>query len=67
MFDTYTIELLQKGDWIDGSRNLPIIGGADARKTHVANALCVTALHQMRTVKYIRENHLLQECEKAGM
>ena len=65
MLDTHTIELLQKGDWIDGSRNLLITGGAGAGKTHVANALCVTALHQMRTVKYIRANRLLQECEKA--
>lgn len=65
MLDTHTIELLQKGDWIDGSRNLLITGGAGAGKTHVANALCVAALHQMRTVKYIRANRLLQECEKA--
>ena len=35
-------------------------------KTHVANSLCVTDLPQMRTVKYIRANRILQECEKAG-
>lgn len=42
-----------------------MIGGAGAGKTHVACALCVTAMHQMRTTKYIRENYLLQESENA--
>ena len=40
-------------------------GGAEAGKTHIANALCITALHQLRSVKYIRANRLLQESEKA--
>ena len=40
-------------------------GGAGAGKTHVACALCVAAMHQMRTVKYIRANYLLQESEHA--
>ena len=59
--NTHVIELLAKGDWIDEPNNLLITGGAGAGKTHVACALCVTALHQMRTVKYIRANYLLQE------
>ena len=65
MLDTHTLELLQKGDWFDGTKNLLITGGAGAGKTHIANALCVIALHQLRTVKYIRANRLLQESEKA--
>ena len=65
LLDTHTIELLQKCDWIDGTQNLLITGGAGAGKTHIANALCVTALHQLRSVKYIRANRLLQESEKA--
>ena len=65
MLDTHTIELLQKCDWIDGTQNLLITGGAGAGKTHIANALCITALHQLRSVKYIRANRLLQEAEKA--
>ena len=65
MLDTHTIELLSKCDWIDESRNLLITGSAGAGKTHIANALGIVALQQMRTVKYIRANYLLQECEKA--
>lgn len=49
----------------DEPNNLLITGGAGAGKTHVACALCVTALHQMRTVKYIRANCLLQESAHA--
>lgn len=63
--DTHTIELLQKGSWIDEPRNLLITGVAGAGKTHIANALCITALHQLRSVKYIRANRLLQESERA--
>lgn len=67
MLDTHAIELLQKCDWIDEPKNLLITGGAGAGKTHIANALCITALHQLRSVKYIRANRLLQETEKARM
>lgn len=65
MLDTHTIELLSKCDWIDEPKNLLITGSAGAGKTHIANAFCVIALHQHRSVKYIRANYLLQECEKA--
>ena len=65
MLDTHTIELLQTCDWIDEPKNLLITGGAGAGKTHIANALCITALHQLRSVKYIRASRLLQESGKA--
>jgi len=65
MLDTHTIELLQKCEWIDEPKNLLITGGAGAGKTHIANALCITALHQLRSVKYIRASRLLQESQKA--
>ena len=64
MLDTHTIELLQKCDWIDERKNLLITGGAGAGKTHIANALCICALQKLKTVKYIRANTFLQECEK---
>jgi len=65
MLDTHAIELLQKYKWIDEPKNLLITGSAGAGKTHIANALRITALQQLRTVKYIRANALLQESEKA--
>ena len=63
--DTHTIEKLQSCNWIDEPKNLLITGSAGAGKTHIANALCITALQQLRTVKYIRANTLLQQSEKA--
>ena len=65
MLDIHTIELLAQCNWIDERKNLLITGSAGAGKTYIANALGIAALHQMRTVKYIRANYLLQECEKA--
>lgn len=62
---THTIEKLQSCNWIDEPKNLLITGSAGAGKTHIANALCITALQQLRTVKYIRANTLLQQSEKA--
>ncbi len=64
ILDTHTIELLAKCEWIDEPKNLLITGSAGAGKTHIANALSLIALHQLRSVKYIRANYLLQECEK---
>lgn len=63
--NTHVIELLAKCDWIDEPNNLLMTGGAGAGKTHIACALCIAAMHQMRTVKYIRANYLLQEAEHA--
>ena len=63
--NTHVIELLAKGDWIDEPNNLLMTGGAGAGKTHIACALCITAMHQNRTVKYIRANTLLKESDHA--
>ncbi|MFQ6969824.1 MAG: ATP-binding protein [Enterocloster aldenensis] len=63
--NTHVINLLAKGNWIDEPNNLLMTGGAGAGKTYIACALCITALHRMRTVKYIRANYLLQEAEHA--
>lgn len=64
MLDVHTIEQLQDCKWIDEHRNLLITGSSGAGKTYLANAFCVAALRQLRTVKYIRANVLIQECQK---
>lgn len=63
--NTHVIERLSTCCWIDEPNNLLMTGGAGAGKTHIACAFCITALHQMRTVKYIRANALLHESEHA--
>lgn len=63
--DTRTIERLQDCAWIDERKKLLITGCAGAGKTYVANAFCIAALHRLKTVKYIRANMLMLECEKA--
>lgn len=65
MLDVHTIELLQKCEWIEEPKNLLITGSAGAGKTYIANALCIAALHQHKSVKYIRANTMLMESEKA--
>ena len=47
--NTHVINLLAKGNWIDEPNNLLMTGGAGAGKTYIACALCITALHRMRT------------------
>ena len=66
MLNIHVIEQLQKCEWIDEHRNLLITGGAGAGKTHFANALCLAAMQQLRSAKYIRANTLIQECIKAS-
>lgn len=65
LLDTHLIELLAKGEWIDEPKNLLITGEAGAGKTHIGNALCITAMHQQKTVKYIRASTLLSESDQA--
>lgn len=63
--DTDTIERLATCDWITEGKNLIITGATGAGKSYIASALCVSALHQFKTVKYIRANTLMNELEQA--
>lgn len=64
MLDIHMIEQLQQCEWIREPRNLLITGSTGTGKTHIANALCIAAIHQFLSVKYIRSTTLLQLCVK---
>lgn len=63
--DVHTVELLSRCEWIDAARNLLITGDAGVGKTYIANALCLSAIHQLRSVRYIRATPLINEAIKA--
>lgn len=65
--NTSAIEQLAQCRWIDEGRNLLITGMTSSGKTYLSNALCVAALRQHRTVKYIRAYHLMLELEQARL
>lgn len=65
LLDTEMIEKLSTCDWITEGKNLIITGATGAGKSYIASALCVSALHQFKTVKYIRANTLMNELEQA--
>jgi len=65
MIDTETIEKLATCEWLDEGRNLLITGATGAGKSYISNALCVAAVKQFKTVKYIRANTMLSEMDQA--
>lgn len=65
MLDTTTIEKLSNCNWIEESRNLIITGTTGAGKSYLANALCIAALRQFKSVRYIRANTLMNELDQA--
>ena len=65
--DTETIERLAACHWIDEGKNLLITGMTSSGKTYLSNALCVSALRQLKTVRYIRANILMLELEQARL
>lgn len=65
ILDTTTIEKLSDCNWIEESRNLIITGTTGAGKSYLANALCVAALRQFKSVRYIRANTLMNELDQA--
>ena len=65
--DTTSIERLATCHWIDEGRNLLITGMTSSGKTYLSNALCISAIRQLKTVRYIRANTLMLELEQAHL
>lgn len=65
MLDTYVIEELAKCKWVEQGKNLIITGKTSSGKSYLANALCICALREFKTVKYIKASQLINELAKA--
>lgn len=65
--DTTAIEHLATCHWVDEGKNLLVTGMTSSGKTYLSNALCVSALRQMKTVRYVRANTLMLELEQARL
>ena len=65
MLDIRVIEELSKCEWIDHGKNLIITGKTSSGKSYLANELCISALRQFKTVKYIKASQLINELSKA--
>lgn len=65
--DTSVIEQLATCKWIEEHRNLLITGSTGSGKTYISNALCVSALRQFKTVRYIKASTLIYELEQASV
>ena len=67
MLDTAVIEQLATCHWIDEGKNVLIIGKTSSGKTHLCNALCISALRRLKTVRYIKASTLILEMEQARL
>ncbi|MDO4620757.1 MAG: ATP-binding protein [Lachnospiraceae bacterium] len=65
--DADTIERLATCEWIDEGKNLIVTGMTSSGKTYICNALCVSALQKLKTVKYVKANTLMLELEQARL
>lgn len=65
--DATAIERLATCHWIDEGKNLLITGMTSSGKTYLSNALCISALRQLKTVRYVRANTLMLELEQARL
>ena len=63
--NTEAIERLSTCEWIEQGKNLLVTGMSSSGKTYLCNALCVCALRELKTVRYIKANHLILELEDA--
>lgn len=61
------VEQLQLCNWIDEARNLLITGATGTGKTYIANALAMCALQKFKTVRYLRADTCIKECEAANI
>jgi len=59
------VEQLQICSWIDEGKNLLITGATGTGKTYLANALAMCALQLFKTVRYLRAETYIKECEHA--
>lgn len=63
--DYRIIEELAKCDWIEHGKNLIITGQTGSGKSYLANALCISALRQFKSARYMKASQLINELEKA--
>lgn len=63
--DHQSIEKLAGCEWIDEGRNLLITGMTSSGKTYLSNALCVSAIRKLKTVRYMKASRLMLELEQA--
>ena len=63
--DYAAIERLATCEWIDEGRNLLITGMTSSGKTYLCNALLVSAMRRLKTVRYIKASRLMLELEQA--
>ena len=63
--DVRIIEELSKCEWVEHGKNLVITGKTSSGKSYLANALCICALRQFKTVRYIKASQLINELSKA--
>lgn len=63
--DVHIIEELSKCKWIEQGKNLVITGKASSGKSYLANALCICALRQFKTTRYMKASQLINELSKA--
>lgn len=63
--DVHIIEELSKCEWIEQGKNLVITGKTSSGKSYLANALCICALQQFKTARYMKASQLINELSKA--